>query len=105
MGNKSREAVVIAKEFIRVLRENRIRVEKAYLYGSFVYGVPHKDSDIDLCIVSPQFSTRSRRDHLRLAKLRRGIDLRISALPYHPKDFTDEYTIPYEAMTKGIRVA
>ena len=105
MGKRTREAVRVAKKYVKRLAENRIRVDKAYVFGSYVYGVPQEGSDIDVVVVSRQFRTRSIRDYLRLARARRGVDLRISALPYYPKDFTDEYTIPYEAMTKGIRIA
>lgn len=42
------------------------------------------------------------RDHLRLARFGPEVDIRISPLTYHPKDFTDEYMIPHEAMTKGL---
>jgi len=27
--------------------------ETIYLFGSYVYGMPHKDSDIDICVVIP----------------------------------------------------
>jgi predicted nucleotidyltransferase len=104
MARKTRKAIKIAKQFIEELRKQKIRVTRAYLYGSYVYGRPHRYSDIDV-VVSPQFSRTRFTNTIRLMKLRRNVDLRISPLGYHPKEFKKDYVIPYEAMTKGIRIA
>ncbi len=105
MASKTDYAIKIAKIFIEHLRQNNIKVDKAYLYGSYVNGNPREESDIDIVVVSSQFK-RSRFDEsVRLARLRRSIDLRISPLAYHPKNFIKDNIIPYEAMTNGIRIA
>ncbi|MBX2989575.1 MAG: nucleotidyltransferase domain-containing protein [Bacteroidetes bacterium] len=101
----TREAIELAKRYVEKLRQNRIAVAMAYLYGSFARGDFHKDSDIDIVVVSEEFNHSRFEDSLRIAKLRYDIDLRISPLAYHPDDFTDENMIPHEAMTEGIRVA
>lgn len=105
MDRRTRQAIEIAKRYVDELRKNKIKVTKAYLYGSYVYGNPHRDSDIDIVVVSPQFSGVRFLDSHKIAQLRRNIDLRISALAYHPRDFKRDCVIPYEAMTKGIRIA
>lgn len=105
MDRRTRKAIGIAKRFVAELRRNRIRITKAYLYGSYANGNAQKDSDIDIVIVSPQFSRDRLMDSYRIARLRRNVDLRISPLAYHPKDFKKDYLIPYEAMTNGIRIA
>ncbi|MDP2208321.1 MAG: nucleotidyltransferase domain-containing protein [Bacteroidota bacterium] len=102
---KTTEAIKIAKQFVKELQKNKIVVIKAYLYGSFAKGTSHKDSDIDIVVVSSDFRKTRFEESLRLAKLRYKIDLRISALAYNPKDFTKQNLIPYEAMTNGIRIA
>ncbi|MEK9137185.1 MAG: nucleotidyltransferase domain-containing protein [Bacteroidota bacterium] len=104
MGKKTREAVSIAKQYIKVLRDNNIRIEKAYLYGSYATGSPRRHSDIDIVVVSRQFRKSRYDDSVRIAKLRRSVDLRISPLAYHPRDFIMDHIIPNEAMTKGIRI-
>jgi predicted nucleotidyltransferase len=102
---KTREAIAIAKAYVRELRRNKIRVDRAYLYGSYATGTAHKDSDIDIVVVSTQFRKGRFDDSLRIAKLRYSIDLRISPLAYHPRNFIMDHIIPNEAMTKGIRIA
>ncbi|MDI6804391.1 MAG: nucleotidyltransferase domain-containing protein [Bacteroidota bacterium] len=102
---KTAKAIKIAKQFLTEVRKNKIVVIKAYLYGSFAKEASHKDSDIDIVVVSSDFRKSRFEESLRLAKLRYKIDLRISPLAYNPKDFTEQNLIPYEAMTNGIRIA
>lgn len=105
MDRKTRRAIAVAKRYIKELRKNKIRVTRAYLYGSHANGRAHRYSDIDIVVVSPQFTGYRLMDSYNIARLRRTIDLRISPLAYHPRDFKKDYIIPYEAMTHGIRVA
>ena len=105
MAQRNRAAIRIAKKYIAHLRKNRIKVERAYLYGSYANGKPHKHSDIDIVVVSRQFRKSRFDESVRIAKLRREIDLRISPLAYHPRDFIEDNIIPNEAMNYGIRIA
>ncbi len=104
MAKVRAEAVKIARRYVTELRKHGLKVTRAYLYGSYAYGKPHKYSDIDVVIVSPQFKGIRFLDSYEIAKLRRSVDLRISPLAYYPRDFKDDYIIPHEAMTKGIRI-
>lgn len=45
----------IVNHYISNLR-NKIDVKGVLLFGSFAYGNPTKDSDVDLIVVSPNFS-------------------------------------------------
>lgn len=105
MVSSRTEILRIAKRYIAHLKKNRVKVERAYLYGSYAAGKPHADSDIDIVVVSRQFRKSRYEDSVRIAKLRREIDLRIQPLAYNPRDFVSNYVIPFEAMTKGIRIA
>jgi predicted nucleotidyltransferase len=104
MDRRTREAIKIVKRYIEELRKNKIKVTRAYLYGSYAYGKPHRNSDIDVVVVSPQFEGVRFLDSYKIARLRRNVDLRISPLAYHPRNFKKDYIIPFEAMTKGIRI-
>ena len=35
-------------------------VDRIYLFGSFAYGEPNKDSDLDLCIITENYDIRKR---------------------------------------------
>ncbi|HET7091594.1 MAG TPA: nucleotidyltransferase domain-containing protein [Anaerolineae bacterium] len=49
--------------FVEALQQ-RMRVERAVLFGSYAYGKPHEGSDIDLAIVSPDFAAMNRLERL-----------------------------------------
>lgn len=44
-------------EICRIIAET-VEVERIYLFGSFAYGTPHKDSDYDLCVIIPDSGLR-----------------------------------------------
>ena len=54
-----------------------MRVQDAFLFGSYVNGIPDADSDIDVAIVSSDFTGNPVEDLFRLLKYRRAIDGRI----------------------------
>lgn len=105
MDGKTRKAITIAKRYIQELRRHKIRVTRAYLYGSYAGGKADRDSDIDIVVVSPQFTGVRFKDSYAISRYCRNIDLRISPLAYRPEHFTEDDIIPHEAMTHGIRIA
>jgi uncharacterized protein len=72
--------------FIKALQQ-RIRVERALLFGSYAYGQPREGSDIDLAIVSPDFAAMNRL--LRLQFLEK-IAWEANTHDIEPAGFTDE---------------
>lgn len=46
---------VIVSEYIKAIKSRNIRVEKAFLFGSYAKGLEVEDSDIDVAIISPDF--------------------------------------------------
>jgi len=44
-----------------------VRVERAFLYGSYAYGIPRSRSDVDLVVLSPDFVQMDRRRQEQLA--------------------------------------
>ena len=81
----------------------RMKVEKAYLFGSYARGKAHKESDIDLAIVSSSFSGNSFSENVALGKLTLGINTRIEPIGFTPKDF-DELMFAKEIKKIGIEI-
>jgi predicted nucleotidyltransferase len=51
-NNLSMDAVIQAElDKLKELIINAVPVEQIYLFGSYAYGKPHKDSDLDLYVV------------------------------------------------------
>jgi predicted nucleotidyltransferase len=78
----------IIHQYLRILKENNLNYTRVYLYGSYAKGNYKKDSDIDLAIVSDDFSGDVIDDQLLLMKLRRKVDLRIEPQPFLIKEFS-----------------
>ncbi len=75
--------------FLRELSKS-VKVEAAYLFGSYARGDWLETSDIDLIIVSPDFRGRrftERLDLLEALQWRLGITPHIEALAYTPEEF------------------
>lgn len=90
----------ITNQYATLLREH-IKLEKVILYGSFVKGQPHIDSDIDVAVVSPDFTGDRLEDQLKLMRFRRQVDLRIEPIPFLPEDFIPADPLAKEIMDTG----
>lgn len=71
-----------ARLFLDLLLEAGIDVSEAYLFGSAVSGVPHRDSDIDLAVVSSVFQGVRYHDMKMVSGHRRKVDLRLEIHPF-----------------------
>lgn len=92
-----------AKKFVESLNKAGIRVNKAYLFGSYAKGLAKKDSDIDVCVVSPSFGGDYFGEMVRLRKLSLNIDSRIEPVPFLPEDLNDKYsTLASEIRKYGV---
>mgnify|MGYP001111878776 CR=1 FL=1 len=89
------------KRYLNELNKHGINVEKAYLYGSYARGNYHKDSDIDIAIISRDFQGARFTDWGKIAPLAEDIDVRIEPMPYRPEDFTDSDPLAVEVMATG----
>ncbi len=91
-------------QFLNVLGKQR-KVQAAYLYGSQVRGVATEWSDIDLAVISPDFSGDLFQERLALLRLAAQIDDRIEARPFTPEDFNDNDPLASEIRRTGLRIA
>lgn len=51
------DAINIVRAYLKILKQEGIKVDKAFLYGSFARNEATEDSDIDLMLVSSIFDT------------------------------------------------
>ena len=78
-----------------------IPVNHIYIYGSYAKGKAKKNSDIDLCIVSPAFNDRIE-STMTLMKIRDDNELVLSPIAFSPKTFNDENPLAWEIKKTGI---
>lgn len=106
MAQKRNSKIIKTKkyinEYINLLKEDGLLINKIYFYGSQARGVAKKDSDIDICIVSPKFKSRwDAFDYLWQKRRKQDILRGIEPVGYNPKDFIDEDPLVYEIKKTG----
>jgi predicted nucleotidyltransferase len=82
--------------------QKKYRIDNAYLYGSFAKGTSNKWSDIDIAIVSSDFSEDLFDDRLSLMRLAATIDDRIEPRPFRRNLFNRNDPLADEIQKNGI---
>ena len=90
--------------FLKALGK-RYKVYTAYIYGSHSKGNATEWSDIDVAVVSPDFTENIFDIRLKLMKLAASIDDRIEPHPFHVKDFDSVNPLVNEIIKYGIQVS
>ena len=99
-GNYKELIMNIVIRYTDILKKE-MKVEKVILYGSYSKGSQRKDSDIDVAVVSSDFSGDMMEDQLKLMKYRRSIDLRIEPMPFLPQEFNESNPFVKEIIQTG----
>ena len=87
-----------------VLIQKETRILKVFLYGSYAKGTEAEWSDIDLAVVSPDFSEDLFEERIRLMRLASSIDERIEPSPFRPGDFTEDDPLVREIRRSGFEI-
>jgi predicted nucleotidyltransferase len=103
MATKNDPALRAARRFIHAIEKSGIHLQAAYLYGSHARGQARVDSDIDIALVSKDFTGWV--DDLPLIKpALLTMDSRIEHVRFHPRDFHDENPLVWEIKTTGLQL-
>ncbi|MBA3046984.1 nucleotidyltransferase domain-containing protein [Patescibacteria group bacterium] len=93
------------KEYIQILKTDKLPINKVILYGSYAKGKQHQWSDIDLCIISPKFKDAYCAMQYLLLKTITKPKHPIEPVGFSPKDFKDKYSsLIDEIKTTGIEI-
>ncbi|MEK9156190.1 MAG: nucleotidyltransferase domain-containing protein [Patescibacteria group bacterium] len=94
-----------AKKYEEILKKNGIQITSMYVFGSWVKGTAHAWSDIDIAVVSPNFSEDRQAERVRLMYLSEKVDNAIEPHPFRPEDFDDfYYPLANEVKKTGVRL-
>ena len=91
-------------KFIDLLELNNIHIQKAILYGSYAAGHNNEYSDIDLALVSDNFSGDIWEDKKLLRKFKAEVSWDLSPMPFRTEEFDNSYFVRDEIIEKGIRI-
>lgn len=97
---RKRQIDKIAREFTELVK-NEMDVKMAYLYGSYAKGNFHDDSDIDIAIVSNDFTGDPVDDTMRLMRIRRKVDKRIEPRAFLVSEFNEGNPFVKEIIETG----
>lgn len=102
----------IKKEIKKIVLEYRLKVknagipvERMIVFGSQARGNARKDSDIDVCVVSPKFGKDEMAESSKLNFLRWKLDNRIEAHAVSSRDFAETATpLIFEIKKYGVEI-
>ncbi|OGI00398.1 MAG: DNA polymerase III subunit beta [Candidatus Melainabacteria bacterium GWF2_37_15] len=82
-----KQIIETVKKYIKAIEAHNIRVEKAYLFGSYAHDTAKSYSDIDVAIVSPDFGKSYLEETCTLMRIARDVDIMISPDPYSVEEY------------------
>lgn len=99
------KAYISAKKFVDTLAKRGTQIDSAYIFGSYAKGIATTDSDIDICIISPNFSGDLVKERMNLESISRQIDEKIEPHPMSSLDFAEKYNqLAHEIKTTGVQI-
>lgn len=99
--NNDREKII--RIFLDEIQKT-YRVDSAYLFGSHATGTSSQWSDIDLAVVSPDFSEDLYEERLVLMRLAAEIDDRIEPKAFRPDMFNPSEPLVDEIQKHGLKL-
>ena len=103
MAQIAPDVLASVERFLAVVRR-RLRVDAAYLYGSQAVGSARPWSDIDVAVVSPDFSDDLFQERVNLMRWAAEIDDRIEPQPFTPERFGPNDPLAHEISRHGVRL-
>lgn len=92
------------KKFALKLEQDNISIEQMYLFGSYAAGTAQKYSDIDVAVVSKDFSGIKYNDYDRFANAVIYTDVSIEPIAFTPENTKNDLFFISEIESKGIRI-
>jgi predicted nucleotidyltransferase len=103
MAQIAPDVLASVERFLAVVRQ-RLRVDAAYLYGSQAVGSARPWSDIDVAVISPDFSEDLFQERVILMQWAAEIDDRIEPQPFTPERFGPNDPLAHEIARHGVRL-
>jgi predicted nucleotidyltransferase len=92
------------KLFVKELENEKLRISKVFLFGSYARNQENEWSDIDLAVVSDDFTGNRMIDYDRFVNAILKVDRSFEPIPYKTENFTIDNPFVYEIISTGIRI-
>jgi len=97
------DAIKLSKKYVKKVKQSRITVLDAWIFGSYAKGNYNIDSDIDLALILPENNVSFDTD-VRLMALRKGDETMIETHTYSQHDFSTNTPIIEQIKQFGFRL-
>ena len=104
MAQISAEIIDKIKSFAKELESDNLNISQIFLYGSYAKNQENAWSDIDLAVVSDDFTGNRMIDYDRFVDAIIKVDRSIEPIPYKTEFFTDDNPFVKEILNTGIRI-
>ncbi len=107
MAQKKIPAVIReeVKKFMAQLQQDKLPVTAVYVFGSYAKGTAHAWSDIDVCVISSNFTDVWEALQYLWARRPEDHGLTIEPIGFSPADFNDPHDpLIQEIKTTGVRI-
>ncbi len=91
-------------KYLLALKKNQFHIDKVVLFGSYAKGTNNEWSDIDIAIVSDDFSGDSFEDKCKIRKFKLESGWDISPIPFRKYDFENSIFARDEILKNGITI-
>lgn len=98
------EAIEVVERFLQIVKTAGVKIDRAILFGSYAKGSAGKWSDIDIAIVSQDFSGTSFYDNKMLIPFLLKVDFRIEVHTFRPEDFNEDNLFVKEIIKNGVEI-
>ena len=100
----SDEIVEKLKKFLSMVSASGVHLERAIIFGSYAKGNQNKRSDIDVALVSKDFTGSGFYDCRRINPFIIKVDSRIEPHPFTTEDFTRDNSFVDQILKEGIEI-
>ncbi len=96
----------VVHDYTELLRRDRLPIRDVFVFGSRLTRRFRRDSDIDVAVVSPKFSSgfSANKYLLRKAHELPNGDFYIEPHGFHPSTFQDENPLVWEIKKHGVKI-
>ena len=95
----------IINRFLLKLSESNIKIQKAVLFGSYAKKIHGEYSDIDLALVSPDFTGNPYDDNEKIRDAKFAVSYNIEAHTYRADEFNESDPFVREILKHGIVIS
>ncbi len=105
MAHVPQEIMQVLKNYLKNL-STEISIDKVILFGSYARGTTHKDSDINLAIISNDFKGKRRVDNINYLLLKAiDYDVDLEPFPFTPDEFIFQEGFIKEVLRDGVEIS